>query len=221
MKFVVTAGPTCEHLDAVRRLVNFSTGRLGTQLANHLADRGHHVVLLKGEHAVHQEPLRVFKSLAFSTTGSLSEQLEALATQDIDAIFHAAAVSDFKFGRLWERDAAGNLHEAEGGKISTRSGTLLAELVPTEKILPRLREWHPKACLVGWKYEVDGGREAALEKGRRQLAESRVDACVINGSAYGEGFGLMTTLSSIQHLANTEALFPALERLALKHFARP
>jgi phosphopantothenoylcysteine synthetase/decarboxylase len=219
MNCVVTAGPTCEHLDSVRRLINFSTGRLGTQLANHLAAHGHHVILLRGEHCSYSEPLRVAETRTFSTTASLAESLRSLASAGVDAIFHAAAVSDFKFGQLWERDSAGNLIPASGGKVSTRSGTLLAELVPTEKILPQLRKWHPQVCIVGWKYEVDGAREDALSRGRRQLTEARVNACVINGTAYGAGFGLMTGADSIRHLANTDELFPALESFASQHHA--
>jgi phosphopantothenoylcysteine decarboxylase/phosphopantothenate--cysteine ligase len=42
MNCIVTAGPTYEPLDDVRRLTNFSTGRLGTELANFLAARVHH-----------------------------------------------------------------------------------------------------------------------------------------------------------------------------------
>ena len=36
MRCIVTAGPTYEPLDEVRRLTNFSTGRLGIELANFL-----------------------------------------------------------------------------------------------------------------------------------------------------------------------------------------
>src|SRR5947209_3565355 len=45
MHCVVTAGPTYESLDEVRRLTNFSTGKLGSELANFLAARGHTVTL--------------------------------------------------------------------------------------------------------------------------------------------------------------------------------
>ena len=49
MKCIVTAGPTYEPLDQVRRLTNFSTGRLGAGLAEYLVRRGHEVTLLLGE----------------------------------------------------------------------------------------------------------------------------------------------------------------------------
>ena len=51
MRCIVTAGPTVEPLDAVRRLTNHSTGTLGTQLANHLAGCGHDVLLLRSRTA--------------------------------------------------------------------------------------------------------------------------------------------------------------------------
>src|SRR5262245_43495699 len=51
MKCIVTAGPTYEPLDKVRRLTNLSTGRLGSELVNHLADCGHEVTLLIGQQA--------------------------------------------------------------------------------------------------------------------------------------------------------------------------
>ena len=41
---IITAGPTFEPLDEVRRLTNFSSGKLGSQLADFLAAQGHRVL---------------------------------------------------------------------------------------------------------------------------------------------------------------------------------
>ncbi|GAG51405.1 unnamed protein product, partial [marine sediment metagenome] len=48
MRLLVTAGPTCEDLDAVRFLTNRSTGRMGYALAREGAARGHAVTLVSG-----------------------------------------------------------------------------------------------------------------------------------------------------------------------------
>ena len=48
MKFVVTAGPTREHLDPVRFLSNPSTGKMGFAIAAEAARRGHEVTLVAG-----------------------------------------------------------------------------------------------------------------------------------------------------------------------------
>jgi len=85
--------------------------------------------------------------------------------------------------------------------------------VPTPKIISELRHWFPEALLVGWKFEIDGDRANALAKAQQQLAENRTDACVANGRAYGEGFGLVTPANPLHHCANMKELFVALEGL--------
>ena len=48
LRFVVTAGPTREHLDPVRFLSNPSTGKMGFAVARAAARRGHDVTLVAG-----------------------------------------------------------------------------------------------------------------------------------------------------------------------------
>ena len=213
MKCVVTAGPTYETMDNVRRLTNFSTGRLGTELANFLTARGHEVTLLRGEQATHSGEHKAARVEQFSTTANLLAKFRALSKQNIGAVFHAAAVSDFTFGRIWLRAPSGELTEITAGKISTRQGTLMAELVPTPKIIAELRGLFTKAKLVGWKYEVDGDRASVRGAAEAQLRDCRTDACVANGPAYGLGFGLVTGPGRYEHFRATTALFMALEKL--------
>ena len=90
---------------------------------------------------------------------------------------------------------------------------MLAELNPTPKIINELRGWFPQAQLVGWKYELDGDRALVIDAARQQLAKNRTNACVVNGAAYGEGFGLVTGAGLCEHLADAAALYQALARL--------
>ena len=211
MQCIVTAGPTYEPLDEVRRLTNFSTGRLGSELVNFLAARGHEATLLIGQQATYRGERHARQVDTFTTTANLRDRLRALASEAVGAVFHAAAVSDFTFGKVWRRSPQGELMELKAGKFSTRQGTLLAELAPTPKIIAELRQWCPKARLVGWKYEVEGGRAGVIRLAERQIAECRTDACVANGPAYGTGFGLARGGSEFTHLPDTAALFAALE----------
>lgn len=213
MRCLVTAGPTYEPLDRVRRLTNFSTGRLGTELAAFLTARGHEVILLIGEQATFQGERKAERIETFGTTADLRARMRALADDSVGAVFHAAAVSDFAVGKIWLRSETGQLTEFKAGKLSTREGTLLAELVPTPKIISELRDWFPKARIVGWKYEVDGHREGAIRLARKQIAECRTNACVVNGPAYGPGFGLARERGECAHLKDAVALFSALEGL--------
>ena len=151
----------------------------------------------------------------FTTTDDLGRRLKKLGGSRVDAVFHAAAVSDFTFGKVWRRTPAGRLVAVRAGKISSRAEGLLAELIPTAKIISELRGWFSRACLVGWKYEVDGARAGVLAKARKQIAENDTDAGVANGPAFGKGFGLVTRAGEVHLLKKPELLFAALERLAL------
>jgi len=211
MNCIVTAGPTFESLDNVRRLTNMSSGRLGTELAGFLSTHGHLVTLLIGAQATFPGERRAQEIETFTTTADLQAKLNARSGNSVDAVFHAAAVSDFAFGKVWLRSAAGELTEVKSGKISTRDGILLAELTPTPKIIAGLRGWFPKARLIGWKYEVDGGRAQVIAAAEKQISECRTDGCVANGPAYGDGFGLVSSGGQCVHLSDPPALFGALE----------
>ena len=212
MHCIVTAGPTYEPIDQVRRLTNHSTGQLGTGLAKRLADDGHEGTLLRGTLATHTEqPVGVELQL-FTTSADLAEKLERLAKAD--AIFHAAAVSDFAAGQVFRRTDEGKLEPLNQGKLGTREGELLLELKPTPKIIASLRDWFAEAFLVGWKYEVDGDRDSALGQGQTQIVENQTNACVVNGPAYGDGFGWLPGEGQAEHLPDQTALFDKLASLA-------
>ncbi len=214
MHCVVTAGPTYEPLDEVRRLTNFSSGKLGSKLANFLVEQGHQVTLLYGHYSTHSEKQTAQRVVPFDTTRDLSDKLKSLVKEKVDAVFHAAAVSDFGFGKVFERGANGELREVTSGKISTREGTLLAELVPTPKIISSLRRSFPSSRIVGWKYEVEGDRASTIAKAAQQIRENKTDACVANGKAYGFGFGLISANGEQKHFSDTTELYQALEKLS-------
>ena len=214
MNCIVTAGPTYEPLDDVRRLTNFSTGRLGTELANFLAARGHKVILLIGTMATHAGERRAQRVETFTTASDLRTKLKAVSAKKVDAIFHAAAVGDFAFGRIFTPNEAGKLAEIKSvNKISTKQSKLLVELVATPKIIAELRDWYPRTKIVGWKFEADGARADAVNAAKQQIAACSTDVCVANGPAYGEGFGLVTRNGQAVHLASAPLLFEALGKL--------
>lgn len=209
MKVIITCGPSYEPIDQARRLTNFSTGRLGIALANAFTRHGWEVTCFKGEQATCPDPLRAKTVLAFSTNEDLARKLAALSQADkMDAVFHAAALCDFKVARV--ESAAGET--VASPKFFTRAGELRLVLAPAAKVLPQLRGWFPGAKIAGWKYELAGTRADAFEAARQQLHEGRTDACVLNGAAYGAGFALCTPDQAVQECADAEALAEALRR---------
>jgi phosphopantothenoylcysteine decarboxylase/phosphopantothenate--cysteine ligase len=215
MRCLVTAGPTYEPVDQVRRLTNFSTGRLGGELANYLADQGHTVHLLLAETATWNGRVCAQTQERFSTTSDLRARLERLCGSDVQAVFHAAAVSDFASAGVWERGPGGEFRRVQAGKLPSQAEGLFLELRPTPKLIRHLRAWFPEALIVGWKYEVDGVRREALARALSQLRACRTSACVVNGPAYGPGYGVVHPDGRAEHQADAGALYGALQRLAL------
>jgi hypothetical protein len=79
-------------------------------------------------------------------------------------------------------------------------------LEPAPKVLAHLRGLFPKSRIVGWKYEVAGGRDDVVRKGRAQLAENATDLCVLNGSAYGLDFGVLAPHAELVDVRGKGAL---------------
>ena len=203
MRLLITLGPSYEPLDGARRLTNMSTGRLGTVLANDFVAAGWDVTCLRGEGASYRGPLSASLVETFTTNDDLALRLERLgAAGSFDAVFHAAALCDYRIARVVGADG----QTVVSPKISTRDGRLTLELEPATKVLPRLRSWFPGAKIVGWKYELAGAAEDAFSKAWRQLADNGADACVLNGAAYGEGFAICFPGGGIQRCADPEAL---------------
>ncbi len=214
MNCIVTAGPTIERLDDVRRLTNFSTGRLGTELANFFTARGHKVALLISESATYAGERRAQTVKTFSTTADLRAKLKSFSRKKVDAVFHAAAVSDFAFGTIFAETKTGEFTALKKNKkIPTRQGNLLVELLPTPKIIAELRGWFSRAKIIGWKYEANGGRADVLRAAEKQMADCATDACVANGPAYGKGFNLVLAGGQKKHFSSAAKLFSALESI--------
>jgi phosphopantothenoylcysteine synthetase/decarboxylase len=194
MRVIVTCGPSYEPIDEVRRITNFSTGELGLRLTRQLRTAGHEVICFRGEAATWHDPATA--SVPFSTNDDLLAKLGAVAaTGGVDAVFHAAALADFRV----ERPRAER-------KIASRAGELILTLVPATKLLGQLRGLFPSARIVGWKYELDDTREDALAMGRAQITNWGTDACVVNGIAYGAGYGFLSGDGTLVHLIDKAAL---------------
>ena len=203
MRVVVTCGPSYEPIDEVRRITNFSTGELGILLANHLAAAGCDVTCFKGVGATSPERVVGARLVPFATNEHLRSELEGLERREkIGAVFHAAALCDYRVKSVHSSCGA----EVAATKIPSRSGELVLTLDPAAKLIHELRDFFPVSRIVGWKYELVGSRADVLAAAIRQLHESRSDACVMHGAAYGAGFGFLEPKRKPEHVANKERL---------------
>lgn len=192
----ITCGPAYEPLDGVRRITNFSTGEIGSVLAAAFLKTGFDVVCFRGEAASFPAPAGA-DVRTFTTNDSLAEGLRSLDRAPA-VVLHAAALCDFVLE---------SIEGAEGSaKLSSRAGSIRLTLKPAEKVLPEMRGWFPGARIIGWKYELDGTREQAVSRGAAQIREARTDGCVVNGTAYGPGFGLLNPDGSLPHFPDKPSL---------------
>ncbi|PAW79107.1 MAG: hypothetical protein B9S32_03890 [Verrucomicrobia bacterium Tous-C9LFEB] len=201
MAILVTCGPSFEPIDQVRRLTNFSTGELGVRLAEALAAAGHDVICLKGVGATFRDPAKSVRQIAFATNDDLQRELETLSRQEkIGAVFHTAALCDFKVVTATSSSGA----RLDAAKIPSRIDSITLVLEPALKVISGLRPLFPGARIVGWKYELVGKQSDAVEKAQRQIKENHIKACVVNGDAYGDGYGFCTA-QGVQHHSTTKA----------------
>ena len=130
--------------------------------------------------------------------------------QKIRAVFHAAALCDYRVKSVHTSGGA----EVAATKIPSRAGELTLTLDPAAKLIHDLRDLFPASRIVGWKYELVGSRADVLAAAIRQLGESRSDACVMNGAAYGGGFGFLEPRIKPVHFADKAAALRAPRALA-------
>ena len=197
---VVTAGPASAPIDDVRHITNFATGEIGALLAEALVAQGIEPLLFRARGATCTDVPSGALLHEFTTNHDLARALGHLSETrgpDIRAVFHAAALSDYAVAAV--RGPDGSLAGAH--KIPGDLPQIHLVLEPAAKILPRLRGWFPRAWIVGWKYELEGTREEAVEIARTQLARQHADAAILNGAAYGPGFGLLEGDQSPLHFA--------------------
>ena len=96
------------------------------------------------------------------------------AAHEIAAVFHVAALCDYKVKRV--EDDQGR--SCNSPKIASRSGALTISLEPATKVIAKMRHLFAESILVGWKYELAGTPPEALAKAVRQMQENRTEACV-------------------------------------------
>jgi phosphopantothenoylcysteine synthetase/decarboxylase len=198
MHLVITGGPASEPIDQVRFITNQSTGELACKLAQKFSAVGHTVELFLGRGAI----WRLETARSFQTNDDLYRLLNEVADRDrIAAVLHTAALSDFGVRRTL---VAGKISNA--AKISSEAISIDLQLVPKPKLIRRLRDLYPGAYIVGWKFELEGKPADVVQEGLRQIEVNRTDACVVNGSAFGSGFGFCTSQGLVQTLSTKDAL---------------
>ena len=180
-RVLVTAGPTYEYIDPVRFIGNFSSGKMGYEIAKEFLNRGALVTLVSGptkEELFHPN----LNLISVTTAVEMLEQVQINWSESNIGVF-SAAVADYR------------PEEVASNKIKKKEDTLTINLVKNPDILA----WAGKnkisdQYLVGFALETND----ALEHGRNKLKNKNLNAIVINSlTDKGAGFGGDTNKVSI------------------------
>jgi phosphopantothenate---cysteine ligase (CTP) len=198
MRIVITGGPASEPIDQVRFITNQSTGELAVKLAQKFSAAGDRVELFLGRGAIWRSETAKY----FQTNEDLHRFLSEVQQRDrVDAVLHAAALSDFGVAQMRVPGGA-----SEAAKISSEARSIELQLVPKPKLISDLRDLFAGAYIVGWKFELEGTPMDVVREGVRQIEGNRTNACVLNGSAFGPGFGFCTSLGLVCTIPTKDAL---------------
>jgi len=183
MKVLVTAGSTNVMIDKVRCISNIFKGKTGADIASHFSKAGNDVTLITSANIIPEAVKNVFK---YKTYDDLYELMEMETTVgNYDVIIHSAAVSDYKVeGTYVERQTYQNfiLDKIDSSKkISSSNKELFLKLVPTEKIIDKIRDpWGFKGILVKFKLQVGISDEELLTIAKKSRKDSDAEFIVAN-----------------------------------------
>ena len=95
IRFLISAGPTVEALDAVRQITNRSSGKMGVFIAQAAKLRGAEVDLVHGPVSVQQDLLEGLNTYPVRSSNEMGAKIDDLQPS-AQVIVMAAAISDFK-----------------------------------------------------------------------------------------------------------------------------
>jgi phosphopantothenoylcysteine decarboxylase/phosphopantothenate--cysteine ligase len=192
MKFIITAGPTREHIDPVRFLSNPSTGKMGFAVAAEAARRGYETVLVAGPVSLRTPP-----GVRRIDVVSARDMLAAVKNEVIDgAVFvGVAAVADFRPAVSFNKKQ----------KKSAMTGEL--KLVRNPDILKSLKS--VPITRVGFAAETND----VLAEASRKCREKKLKFIVANDVlAKGSGFGVSTNRVTFVYPDGSLKKFPLMSK---------
>lgn len=179
---LVTAGSTVEYIDSIRILTNLSSGKMGLNIAQQCMDKGFNVTFVHGHGSLNIPDDPRLKIIKIKTTEEmLSTVKDQILNEKQDVIFHTAAVADFSISH-------GN--RKIPNKLDTRNGTKTIKLIPTPKIIDKIKQYDKNIFLVAFKAEYGISKELLIKRAINKLDECKANLIVANDvSKKGCDFG--------------------------------
>ena len=175
--FLITAGPTFEMIDPVRFIGNFSSGKMGYELAKEASRLGAKVHLISGPSNEQINDENIILKRIVSADEMFDECSKVF--DDIDIFIMSAAVSDYKPSKKNHN----KIKKDKSEKISV-------QLIKNKDILKSLASKKTKGQkVIGFSLET----EDELKNATKKLKNKNLDAIILNSlNDEGAGFNLPT-----------------------------
>lgn len=190
-KALVTAGPTFEHIDPVRFIGNFSSGKMGIAIAEELAAKGAEVTLVAGPIRERGKNSHIKVVSVVSANDMLEACLRHFSNSDISVM--AAAVADYR-----------PVVQAKE-KIKKSDNDWSLQLEKTTDIAATLGKQKKEGqLLIGFALETENENANAVAK----LEKKNFDMIVLNSlKDEGAGFGTDTNKITLIWQGNKQQEF--------------
>ncbi|MCK1242787.1 phosphopantothenate--cysteine ligase [Streptococcus uberis] len=190
MKILITSGGTTEQIDSVRGITNYSTGKLGKEMAEHFLKAGHQVSLVTTKAAVKPNASEQLSIYHITNVASLIQTLKPLV-ENHDVLIHCMAVSDYTPVYMTDLEEVKETTDIETllkksnqeTKISSSSDVQVLFLKKTPKVISMVKEWNPNIQLIGFKLLVDVTEDQLISVAKDSLTKNKADYIVANDLA--------------------------------------
>lgn len=196
-KVIITAGPTRERIDPVRYISNFSSGKMGYEMAEAAAMLGADTVLVSGPVSL-EKP----QGVKVIDVESAAEMYEAVSAEYEDAtiVIKSAAVADYRPAKIHPQ------------KIKKSEEDATIELERTTDILHTLGERKQQQLLIGFAAET----ENVIDNGKSKLARKNLDYIIVNDVTNPDGgFGSETNVVTLLSKKGLQQPYPAMSKKKL------
>ncbi len=194
MKILITSGGTKVPIDLVRDITNMSQGTFGSRIAKEYLKLGHEVIFMKAKGSKDPFELKLdladqpsdniyklqiaidemekhavrFTPYEYTTYEKYADMLPlVIGMEQPDLIVLSAAVSDY------------GVENFVSGKMRSND-MYTVKLCQLPKLISRVKEWAPKAKLIGFKLLVNSKLPELLAAAQRTLDDNKCDMVVAN-----------------------------------------
>ena len=169
---LVTAGSTVEHIDPIRVITNLSSGKMGIAIAEGALLAGAKVTLVYGHGSDGTRvPIKIVNVIKVNTSREMEMIiLSEISSKRYDIVIFCAAITDFA------------PQQTSPKKIETKKGKFVLSLLPTTKIIDRVKSIsrNNKLFLVAFKAEHDVSDSYLINNAFQKLHECDGDLVIAN-----------------------------------------